>query len=248
MSSAPLVAVAHGSRDPRSAESVRALSAAVADRAPGIEVHTAFLDLTAPTLGEVLERLHARGHSEAVVVPLLLGSAFHARVDLPQLVAQATSRLPLLRVSVADVLGPDPALESAAADRLAQAGADPAETELGIALTGVGSAHPPANQAVARVAERWNASTGGAAVTHAFATASPDVRATLARLRARGARRFALAPWFLAPGLLLDRIAEHATQAAPGTVIAGPLGSHPRVADLVLTRYEQAELGVRHAA
>jgi sirohydrochlorin ferrochelatase len=229
----PLVAVAHGSRDPRSAATVHELAREVGRRSPGVEVRVAFLDLTAPPLGEVLAELHAAGHREAIVVPLLLGSAYHARVDLPQLVAEVGARLPALRITVAEVLGPDPSLEAVAADRLAQAGAPAARGGLGVALTGVGSTQPSANEAVARIARRWQGSGEFTAVTHAFATTEPGVAAALARLRAMGAERLAIAPWFLAPGLLLDRVAE----AAPDAVTAAPLGAHPLVAELVLERY-----------
>lgn len=239
-----LVAVAHGSRDPRSAATVRALVDQVRVRAPEAEVRAAFLDLSAPLLTDVLAGLHAKGHREIVVVPLLLGTAFHARVDIPALIAEVTGRLPLLRVSVSAVLG-TPA-EAAARARLAEAGAaeDP---ELGVVLTGVGSSHAPANAAVARLAARWEARGGYAGVTHAFATCGPDVAAAITRLRASGARRFAIAPWFLAPGLLLDQAAALARQTAGDVVIAQPLGAHPVVADLVLARYAETS-ALRYAA
>ncbi|MGH3451683.1 MAG: sirohydrochlorin chelatase, partial [Haloechinothrix sp.] len=195
----------------------------------------------------VLADLHAEGHREVAVVPLLLGSAFHARVDIPSLIHEVTDRLPLLRVSVSAVLGPDALLESAALARLAETGAAPDPT-LGIALTGVGSAHAPANTALTRVAERWHVAGGFAAVTHAFATTGPDVASAITRLRARGAGRFAVAPWFLAPGLLLDRVQILAKQAAPGVVVADPLGAHPLIAQLVLQRYAETSAAQHRAA
>ncbi|SNR58717.1 Sirohydrochlorin ferrochelatase [Haloechinothrix alba] len=242
MSTPPLVAVAHGSRDARSATTVRALARAVQGQAPDLEVRTAFLDLSEPTLAEVLGELHSAGHRDVVVVPLLLGSAFHARVDLPGLIADIGTSMPLLRVTVSGVLGPDPALESAALDRLRQARAEPGDPELGVVLTGVGSSRAAANEAVATIARRWHRSTGFAAVTHAFATARPGTGAALARLRARGAREQAIAPWFLAPGLLLDRIARE----APDCRIAEPLGDHPLVAELVLHRYHAVSGSTAH--
>ncbi len=235
-----LVAVAHGSRDPRSAETVRRLVARVADAAPDVTVRTAFLDLSEPGVDEVFSRLHAEGHRHVVAVPLLLGSAYHARVDLPGLVAGVTARLPHLRVTVGDVLGPDPALESVARDRLAATGADLSDPRLGVVLSAVGSSHAPANAAVAGIARRWSAAHR-CRVTPAFASATrPDVPAALAALRARGAERFAVASWFLAPGLLPDRVREQARSTAPDVVVADPLGPDPRLADLVLRRYTAA--------
>jgi len=242
--SPPLVAVAHGSRDARSPATVRALVEVVRASAPGVDVRVAFLDLADPPVSGVLRELHAEGHQEIVVVPLLLGSAYHARVDLPALVEGVTRELPSLRVRVADVLGADPALEAVARDRLAAADADLGDPRLGVVLSAVGSSDERANAAVEAMACRWqSARPRHAPVVQAFAgAAKPDVPAAVARLRARGARDIAVASWFLAPGLLPDRIAEQVRRAAPEARFAGPLADDPRVAEVVLRRYDWAQM------
>jgi sirohydrochlorin ferrochelatase len=236
--SAPLVAVAHGSRDPRSAATVRVLVEQIAAAATEVDVRASFLDLSAPRVTDVLHELHNDGHREVVVIPLLLGSAYHARVDLPGLVTDVAGARPGLRISISDVLGIDPVLESVALDRLSECGADLSDPELGIVLAAVGSSNHAANAAVARLAQRWQA-RHHAPVVPAFASATkPDMPGAIAKLRAHGARRLAVASWFLAPGLLPDRVAALARKADPTVRIAAPLGPSPRVADLVLRRYE----------
>jgi sirohydrochlorin ferrochelatase len=235
----PLVAVAHGSRDPRSAATIAELLDVVRAQRPGLDVRAAFLDLSAPRLPDVLAALHGAGHRDVAVVPLLLGNAYHARVDLPGLVAEAQARLPLLSVSVSGVLGPDERLESVALRRLAEAGAAP-DPSLGVILAGAGSSHRPANAAVSTVAGRWARSLGVDGVRAAFASAAtPDVPTAAARLLAGGARRIAVASWFLAPGRLPDRVAEQARAADPNAIVAAPLGPDPELAALVLDRYAE---------
>ena len=247
MNSPALVAVAHGSRDPRSAATIRALVDRVRETAPEIDVRVAFLDLSDPPVLEVLRELSTAGHRRVVIVPLLLGSAYHARVDLPALVDAAARDLPLLQVLITDVLGTDPALAAAARDRLAATGADLADPALGVVFAAVGSSNERANAEVAALARRWQDTPGHrAVVVPAFAGgAKPDVPSAIARLRALGATRFAVASWFLAPGLLPDRIARLCHEAAPEVRIAGPLAADARVADSVLRRYDEA---VRTAA
>ncbi|GGN24350.1 cobalamin biosynthesis protein [Lentzea pudingi] len=221
----PLVAVAHGSRDPRSAASIHALLDVVRSLRPELDVRGCFLDLCAPRLSDVL-----RG--PAVVVPLLLGKAYHARVDVPAAVAE--SRVPAV---VTDVLGPDPRLESAALRRLSEAGVDFDDRSLGVVLAGAGSSHAPANEAVARVARRWARESRWAGVEAAFASiASPSVPEAVEKLKLKGAKRIAVASWFLAPGLLPDKVASLAGDA----VVARPLGDDVEVAQLVLDRYDEA--------
>ncbi|WNV83347.1 sirohydrochlorin chelatase [Umezawaea sp. Da 62-37] len=241
----PLIAVAHGSRDPRSAATVAELLDVVRALNPAVDVRAAFLDLSAPRLGDVLRAVHGEGHHRAVVVPLLLGKAFHARVDVPGAVAEVQRQFPRLSVTIADVLGPDPWLESAALRRLAAAGVRPGDRSTGIVLAGAGSSHAPANAAVSATAARWSARSGWAGVEPAFASAtSPDVATAVARLRARGATRVAVASWFLAPGLLPDRITAQALALDPDARIAAPLGADPEVAELVLHRYSSALAGL----
>ncbi|MFL6142575.1 MAG: sirohydrochlorin chelatase [Labedaea sp.] len=239
----PLVAVAHGSRNPRSAATVTRLLQVARAMRPWLDIRVAFLDLSAPRLGDVLGALDGEAGEavkEAVVVPLLLGEAYHARVDVPAMVHEATARHPRLSVSVAGVLGPDPRLESLALDRLLATGARLDDPELGVVLAAAGSTHPPANAAVSAVARRWAARYGWAGATAAFASATePDVPGAVRLLRARGARRIAVASWFLAPGRLPDRVAIEARAAEPGALVALPLGAARGLAGVLLDRYDE---------
>jgi sirohydrochlorin ferrochelatase len=249
-SAVPLVAVAHGSRDPRSASTIHALMGVVRSLCPDLDVRTAFLDLSAPRVGDVLGAVHGDGYEEAVVVPLLLGTAYHARVDVPAAVAEAERRYPRLRVRVAEVLGPDRRLEYAAWRRLSSAGVATDDPTLGVILAGAGSSHDPANRLVADVAARWATRTSWVGAIAAFAAAAePDVPAAVTSLRARGARRIAVGSWFLAPGLLPDRILHGACQHADTPILAEPMADDPGVADLILDRYNQARAShaVRYA-
>jgi len=96
-----VVLVAHGSRDPRAAAATSALARAVGRAHPSWAVRASFLDHAGPRPLDALASLPVR---HAVLVPLLLTSAYHGRVDIPAVVS-AASELPLT-VSVAPVPGP----------------------------------------------------------------------------------------------------------------------------------------------
>ena len=66
----------------------------------------------------------------------------------------------------------------------------------------------------------------------------PSVTDGIGLLRHRGARRIVLAPWFIAPGRITDRVAEVASAAAVS--MAEPLGAHPLMAQTVLDRFDRA--------
>ncbi|MGH3931045.1 MAG: sirohydrochlorin chelatase, partial [Pseudonocardiaceae bacterium] len=174
------------------------------------------------------------------VVPLLLGRAFHAKVDVPGEVARAVAARPGLDVVVSDVLGPDPRLESAALHRLAEAGVSPDDPDVGVVLTAAGSQQAPANAAVAAVAHRLEQRTRWQVIPAFACAARPTVPNAIATLYAAGARRIAVASYFLAPGLLPDKVAHQAHKAQPDAVLANPLGPDPALAELIAARYGAA--------
>ncbi|MGK5530012.1 sirohydrochlorin chelatase [Streptomyces sp. URMC 129] len=235
-----LLLVAHGSRDPRHAATVSALTARVRSLAPGLRVATGFLDFTVPRVEQVLAGLHARGERDVVAVPLLLSRAFHARTDIPAVLAESAARLPELTVRQADVLGPSPLLTAALERRLAGAGISPADrAETGVVLASAGSSDPRALAAITDLARAWRRSAGWCAVRPAFASAaSPTTADAVRALRADGVRRVAVAPYVIAPGRLPDRILAGARETRADAV-APVLGAAPELAALLLRRYTE---------
>lgn len=236
----PLVAVAHGSRDPRSAQAVAAVLTELRAAHPEWDVRLAFLDLNTPSVPQVLDAVAAEGHRRAVVVPLLLGSAFHARVDLPALLAEARARNPHLDVVCSDILGADPRLVAAVRDNIVATGVATDDDSVGIALCAVGSRRPEANRVTGTVVRRVLEHTEWTRARICFATsADPTSDAALDELVRAGARTLVLAPWMLAPGLLWDR-ARAAADRFADVRIAPLLAEHAAAAEVVAARYVEA--------
>lgn len=222
-----LVLAAHGSVDPRSAASARAVANQIRFMRPGLGVRVAFCELNTPRLVDALR-------PGAVVTPLLLADAYHARIDIPRQIASCG-----VAVRQADVLGEDDRLVSVLHERLAELGTSTLDPQLGVLVVAIGSTHAAANARTARVANMLRAGTRWAGATTAFATGSgPSVAEAANRLRRLGARHVVIAPWFLAPGLLTDRVAKYA--GVEGIPMAAPLGAHRLVAETVLDRFDAA--------
>lgn len=167
-----LLVIAHGSRDPRHAATVHALTARVRSLRPGLRVETGFLEFNSPSVPRVLERLAAEGAEEVVALPLLLTRAFHAKSDIPSVLHEARTRLPRLRIGQADVLGPSPLLNAALEQRLYEAGVTPGDkSSTGLVLASAGSTDPEAIAVIAEIARELR-HTGWCAVRPAFASAS----------------------------------------------------------------------------
>ncbi|GAA3174645.1 CbiX/SirB N-terminal domain-containing protein [Streptomyces ramulosus] len=236
-----LVAVAHGSRDPRALPAVRALLARVRALRPGLPVRLGHLGLDRPLLADTLTGL--RGG--AVLVPLLFAHGHHVTHDLPAALAAA----PHLDGEIAAPLGPHPLLAEALHGRLAEAGftryaapGRPAHTA--VVLAAAGSRAPRSAAGTEAVAALLSARLGGLPVVPAYASAAaPTVTAAVRDLAARGHRRIAVAGCFTAPG----RFAARCAADAPDTA-AAPLGDHPALARLLLHRYDEARAAAVPAA
>jgi sirohydrochlorin ferrochelatase len=243
----PLVAVAHGSRDPRAAASVGALLDLVRRRAagagyPGLGVRAAYLGHAAPTLGQALAALEG----EAVVLPLLLTAAYHSKSDIPKALHEARTAQPRLDIAYGRPLGPHPLLLRALDRRLAEAlgalGADAAvpPEDTAVVLAAAGSSDPAANAVIADLAARWQSARGWRAVLPAYASAaSPAPPDAVAAARRAGARQVLVASYLLSPGIFADQIRRYCL-AAGATAVSGVLGAAPEVADVLLGRYAES--------
>ena len=161
-----LVAVAHGSADPRASATIADLAAMARERSPGLDLRAAFLDHAPPSLPQVLSTVEA--DREVTVLPLLLTAAYHSKADIPRML----TRLPRPRVSYGATLGPHPLLLRALERRLAEADpqADPGQTA--VVLAAAGSSDHEANATIARLAAQWQARSGWFAVRPAYASAA----------------------------------------------------------------------------
>lgn len=223
VASPPLVACAHGTRDPSGRAAIDALRTAVAAARPHLEVVEAYVDenVQRPALAEALS-----GRESAVVVPLLLSSGYHVHVDIPRALAHVRSD-----VTVARPLGPDRLLAAVVAARLEEAGAAAADA---VVLAAAGSSDGRAAADVEEVAHALEPLVDRPVTPAYLSAATPRVAEAVAGLRGQG-RRVAVAAYLLAPGHFSDRLGRVGAE-----VVTAPLLPDPRPVDLVLARYDEA--------
>lgn len=226
-----LVACAHGTRDPAGRRAVARLRLGVAAARPGLDVLAANVDVQKPMLDDVVARVVGAGR-RCIVVPLLLAAGYHVAVDVARAVALAPDA-----VAAAEALGPDDALVDVLVERLAEAGAAPSAA---VVLGAAGSSDPRAVADVEAVAAALARRRGTPVAAGYLSAATPTVAAVLDRYRAQaattGPAEVAVATYLLAPGFFADRLAR----LADGLPVSAPLAPHPRLAELVLRRYDAA--------
>ena len=251
MTAPPLLIVGHGTRsDAGVAEFTRLVGqvrGSAADRVPAVD--GGFIELSRPSVADAVARLvssGAGGPRPIVAVPLVLTAAGHGKGDIPAALARELARHPGLSYSYGRPLGPHPALQDVLEARIDAALAGVPRREAHVVLAARGSTDPDANAEIAKVARLLWEGRGYAAVEFCFISlAEPSVPAALDRAMLLGARRIVVAPYFLFPGVLPDRVAAQSRAFAAGhrglTVsVAGLIGACTELTGLVLERYDEA--------
>lgn len=216
-----LIAVAHGTADPRGIRTVHELVRMMARSRPDVPMSLGFVDVDVPALPGLVSRVVADSN-QAVVVPLLLSSGYHVYVD----VAAEVGRWPG-RVQAAAALGPDPVLAEILADRLGNLSRIDH-----VVLAAAGSSDPRGLADCRQTADLLAARIDRPVTVGHVSGAGERLPAVLARTPGR----LAVATYLLAPGFFADRV----RRLSAGRPVTPPLGADPRIADLALRRYQNA--------
>ncbi|QSZ53030.1 sirohydrochlorin chelatase [Paenarthrobacter sp. AT5] len=225
MNSPVLIACAHGTRNAEGQAAIRKVMAEIEDLRPGLQVLEAYVDVQDPELSGVVEGLPEG--TAAVVVPLLLSTGFHIKVDVPKAIKSRPE------VVAARPLGPDPRLAELLAKHLRAAGLQDRD---GVLLAAAGSSLPDGSVDSEEQA-RLLAELLPNKVRVAYgASAEPNVPDGVASLRAELAQdggRVFIASYLLATGYFHDQLFK-----AGADVVTAPLLPSPVLAEIALERYD----------
>jgi sirohydrochlorin ferrochelatase len=227
-----LVTVAHGTRV-TAGNAIAADLTAQASALLGAPATTSYVELCSPLVGDVL----ADSSVPTVVVPLLLSTGFHVKVDIPSAVRGSLGPAALTRP-----LGPDPVLAGVQKRRLLAAGARPGGP---VVLVAAGSNDPDAVPDLARAQRHLAAVWGGPVLVATVSGAGRSVADAVAEASLYG--DVAVSTYLLSPGLFARKVEALATDAGARWV-SDVLGADAEIAALVADRYREALAALSLAA
>jgi sirohydrochlorin cobaltochelatase len=246
-----LLLVGHGTRsDAGVAEFTRFVGrvrARTRGRVPAVD--GGFIELARPSVADAVARLvepGTGGPRPIVAVPLVLTAAGHGKGDIPAALARELVRHRGLSYHYGRPLGPHPVLQDILAARIDAALAGAPRRDTHVVLAARGSTDPDANAEIAKVARLLWEGRGYAGAEFCFISlAEPSVPTALHRAVLLGARRIVVAPYFLFPGVLPDRVVTQSREFAAShrdleVTVAGLIGGCDELAGLVLERYDEA--------
>ncbi|MDQ6615428.1 MAG: sirohydrochlorin chelatase [Actinomycetota bacterium] len=244
-----LLLVGHGSRSAQGVSAYWQFADVVRAEAPELRLGCGFIELAQPDLDTAIAQMVESGATSVVAVPLVLLGAGHMKNDGPATLARARRRHGGVEFAYARDLGIHPAPLKVAAERIAATTAGWPAEGTAVVVVSRGSSDPDANADLFKVSRLLWDSHAAQGVEAAFVSlAPPSVADALERCRRLGASRIAVVPYFLFPGVLVERIGTHAelwAAAHPEIDVrtAPELGPDPRLAQLVLERYREARQG-----
>lgn len=221
-----LIACSHGTSSLEGRAAISALVDRVRAMLPEVRVAEAFVDVQEPEIDAVVAAVPAGAAS--VVVPVLLSTGFHTRVDIARAVAAAPG--PCVATAA---LGPHPLLAELLAERLHAAGLYAATDA--VVLAAAGSSDPAAAVDVAAMAELLAARLGRPVTAGFAAGAGTRIAEAVSAAREAGAKRVFAASYVLAPGHFAGVIA-----AGGADVVTPPLAPDDAVAAVIVERYRAA--------
>ena len=204
-----ILLVGHGSREQNGNAEIEEFARQWRARRPRWLIQVCFIEFADVLLDEGLERAARSGH-RVIVVPLILNAAGHVKMEIPQHIAEARSRHPLVRFAYTPHLGAGDPILRILKRRLQQGMAvldmpDPCTT--GVVLLGRGASDRMANGDVAKMA-RWLQEDGRhELVDIAFTGITyPRLERVVQRQVLLGMTQIVVLPYYLFTGTLIERI------------------------------------------
>lgn len=241
-----LLVVGHGTRSKRGREAFLSLVDHVSKFLPGTLVRSCFLEAADPDIETALGQMASQGCPSAVVVPLLLFSAGHAKRDIPDAAGRA-SQTHQIPVTVTPVLGTHPRILGLSARRFREtlrlAHADPRQVLL--LMVGRGSGDPEAIDHMRRfVRQRVARTPVGRVVTAFLAMADPKIEAVVPEIAQSSYPTVIVQPHLLFPGHLMCKLrrtvkVQDRHDGRQQWLLTEALGDDHAVALAVVDRFQQ---------
>lgn len=251
MKSAFLI-LAHGSRDQAARLEYCRLAKEMAARLPELTVELAVLEFPAddlPSIPEGVRRCYEAGAKRLIAQPYFLFSAGHVRDDLPGQIELVAADAPGMQIELQAPLGVDTRILDVLECRAAEVTETlPAESTgpTALLLVGAGTSDSESNADLYRAARLLWERRRYELVEVAFVSLTqPKIAEAVRRIKAIGAVRLAVVPYFLNTGVLSRRIAaaiDRAQKDNPDLPMAlgAEMGLHPTLLDLLTERARAA--------
>lgn len=199
-----VVYIGHGSRREEGNAQFKRFIESVMEDIDNPNQEIAFLELTKPTISETLEKLIARGAKRFLIVPVLLFSALHHKLDIPEELGFIQRRYPFVSFKMTEPFGSHPYMIDLVVKRIK---AEKHEQNTAILLVGRGSSHLGPIQGLQQIGRKVEQKLGIPVYAAFLKLGKPSMEEAMAFLPYRYKKVYVM-PYLLFTGLLLEKIKQ----------------------------------------
>jgi sirohydrochlorin ferrochelatase len=199
-----------------------------------------FLELSEPTIAQGFERCVEKGATTIIAIPILLLTAAHAKIDMPNELTKLTLRFPDIKVKFGQPIGVHEKMIDLLLERVRDTQI-PIKEESKVLLVGRGSSDPDVKRDITRIAEMLEQRSPVKRVEVCFLTAAkPSFQEGLEEAKRSGAKQVFVIPYLFFTGILMGRIENSIKNVNINQktewILCRYLGYHPIVEEII---YEQ---------
>lgn len=234
--------VAHGTRVSKGIDEAKAFVERAKKRMPVAIQEMCFLELATPTIEQGVTSCIAQGATTIAVVPILLLTANHAKMDIPEEIAPLAKKYPHVTFTFGKPFGIDRRLIEQLHTRLEESKSEFTE-DSEVLLIGRGSSDPAVLRDFSEIATRLKLHYGIRKVEIAFLYGKgPSFEDYVANLEQKSVKKIFIVPYLLFQGLLRKHIEQtlQQTNVQQELIICDSLGYGNKVLDVLVDRTKEA--------
>ncbi|MGI8315596.1 sirohydrochlorin chelatase [Halobacillus mangrovi] len=202
-----------------------------------------FLELSKSDIKEGVNKCVQRGATSIAVVPVLLLTAAHAKVDIPHTLNKVVKRHPDVKFTYGQPLGVQEKIIDALIERIEDRKA--ITNDMDILLVGRGSSDKEAVQDICTIAKLLKKRTHVNSVEVCFlAAASPRFEQKVKGAAKQGKKNVIILPYLLFTGVLMTSIYKTVNElnlsSGQSFIVSDYLGDHPNLYHLLKERVIEA--------
>jgi sirohydrochlorin ferrochelatase len=237
--------ICHGSRVKKAQEQALAfIRTCMAENPAPIQTHC-YLEMATPTIEAAFKECVKQGATTISAIPVLLLTAGHAKIDIPQELLRLNKLFPEIKIKYGQPIGVHPAITDILFQRIEETNQE-IGSDSTVLLVGRGSSDSAVIADLTEIANMLKKRLGIIRVEACFlAAANPSFETALQHALNRHSKKIFVIPYLLFSGMLMKKIEKtvHQTQHPTKPVIlCDNLGYHPLIKNIVFERVLSAKV------
>lgn len=230
--------ICHGSRVKTAREQAITFISKCIERSHAPINEYCFLELASPTIEEAFINCVQKGATKIIALPVLLLTAVHAKVDIPNELARLSALFPGIELEYGRPIGVHRKMIDTLIERIEETG-EVLDGNSRVLLVGRGSSDPDVKNDLNAIAEMLKRKTGVKRVQTCFLTAtSPSLEDGMELIGEDKNSKMFVIPYLLFTGILMNHI-NKVIKNHPQShqfILCNYLGYHPNIESVIQER------------